>query len=169
MHTFNSIQDAHDALINKKITVIDLVNQYLNVAKAKNSDIFAYVEIFNDADINEQVKKAQDMIDNGTATSLTGIPVAIKDNMLFNGHKVSASSKILENYISTYDSHIVSELKKAGAIILGRTNMDEFAMGSSTETSAYGITKNPLEIRACLVVHRVVRLRRLLWALLWWH
>ncbi len=144
MHTFNSIQDAHDALINKKITVTDLVNQYLNVAKAKNSEVFAYVEIFNDTDINEQIKNAQIMIDNGTATSLTGIPIAIKDNMLFECHKVSASSKILEDYVSTYDAHVVSELKKAGAVILGRTNMDEFAMGSSTETSAYGKTKNPL-------------------------
>jgi aspartyl-tRNA(Asn)/glutamyl-tRNA(Gln) amidotransferase subunit A len=146
MHTFNSIQDAHDALINKKITVTELVNQYLNVAKDKNSDIFAYVEIFDDADIAQQVEIAQAMIDGGVSEMLTGIPVAIKDNMLFNGHRVSASSKILENYVSTYDSHAVSELKKAGAIILGRTNMDEFAMGSSTETSAYGKTKNPLDI-----------------------
>lgn len=146
MHNFKTINDAHDALINKKITVTDLVNQYLNAAKDKNSEIFAYVEIFNDADINEQIKKAQEMIDNGTATALTGIPVAIKDNMLFDGHRVSASSKILEGYVSTYDSHIVSELKKAGAVILGRTNMDEFAMGSSTETSAYGKTKNPLDV-----------------------
>lgn len=144
MHTFNSIQDAHDALINKKITVTDLVNQYLNVAKAKNSDIFGYVEIFNDADIDEQIKKAQYMIDNGTATGLTGIPVAIKDNMLFDGHGASACSGILENYVSTYDAHVVAELKKAGAIIIGRTNMDDAAMGSSTETSFYGITKNPL-------------------------
>lgn len=144
MHTFNSIQDAHDALINKKITVTDLVNQYLNVAKDKNTDIFAYVEIFSDADISEQVKTAQAMIDSGTASRLTGIPVAIKDNMLFDGHGASACSGILENYVSTYDAHVVAELKKAGAVIIGRTNMDDAAMGSSTETSFYGVTKNPL-------------------------
>lgn len=144
MIKFKTIIDAHNALTNKQISVFDLVSDYLNTAKAKNSEIFAYAEIFDDADIDSQIKKAQEMIDNGTSTNLTGIPVSIKDNMLFDGHKVTASSKILENYTATYDSHVVAELKKAGAIIVGRTNMDEFAMGSSTETSAYGKTKNPL-------------------------
>lgn len=144
MEKFKTIIDAHNALINKQISVSDLVNDYLNTAKAKNSEIFAYVEIFNDADIESQIKNAQAMIDSDTGTMLTGIPISIKDNMLFDGHKVSACSKILDNYIATYDSHTVAELKKAGAVIIGRTNMDEFAMGSSTETSAYSQTKNPL-------------------------
>lgn len=144
MEQFKTIKEAHEALISKKINVSDLVNQYLNVAKDKNSDIFAYVEIFSDSDISEQVKNAQAMIDAGTASGLTGIPVAIKDNMLFDGHGASACSGILENYVSTYDAHVVAELKKAGAVIIGRTNMDDAAMGSSTETSFYGITKNPL-------------------------
>ncbi len=144
MEEFKTIKQAHEALINKKISVSELVNSYVSVAKQKNTDIFAYVEIFNDTDINEQVIKAQDMIDNGTATGLTGIPISIKDNMLFDGHKASACSGILENYVATYDAHAIAELKKAGAVIIGRTNMDDAAMGSSTETSFYGITKNPL-------------------------
>ena len=77
---------------------------------------------------------------------MTGIPVALKDNMLFEGHIASASSKILENYKATYDSFVVKQLKDEGAVFLGRTNMDEFAMGSSTETSAYGNTLNPIDI-----------------------
>lgn len=144
MIEFKTIKEAHDALISKKINVAELVDNYVNVAKQKNAEIFAYLEIFSDDDIASQVKNAQTMIDSGNANALTGIPIAIKDNMLFYGHVASASSKILENYTATYDAHIVNELKKVGAIIIGRTNMDEFAMGSSTETSAYGITKNPL-------------------------
>jgi aspartyl-tRNA(Asn)/glutamyl-tRNA(Gln) amidotransferase subunit A len=76
---------------------------------------------------------------------MTGIPVALKDNMLNVGHIASASSKMLEKYHATYDAGVVSQLKKEGVVFLGRTNMDEFAMGSSTETSAFGITKNPLD------------------------
>lgn len=141
---YNDIKSAHEALVSKKILVSDLVSQYVSKAKELNDDVFAYIEIFDD--LEGQINLAQEMIDNGTSTLITGIPVAIKDNMLYLGHISSAGSKILEDYSGTYDSHVVSLLKKSGAIIIGRTNMDEFAMGSSTETSAYGITKNPLNI-----------------------
>ncbi|PIZ95656.1 MAG: Asp-tRNA(Asn)/Glu-tRNA(Gln) amidotransferase GatCAB subunit A, partial [Candidatus Magasanikbacteria bacterium CG_4_10_14_0_2_um_filter_33_14] len=119
------------------------VNSYLEIIKEKNKEINAFLEIYND--IDEQVKKAEEMFKNNTATLMTGIPVALKDNMLFEGHTVSAGSKILENYKATYDSGVVKQLKSQGVVFLGRTNMDEFAMGSSTETSAYGNTKNPLD------------------------
>ena len=138
-----TIEKAHDALKRGDFTVTDLVNAYLEIIKEKNSDINAYVEVYDDA--LAQAKHAEEMFANGTATLMTGIPVALKDNMLNVGHIASASSKMLENYHATYDAFIVAELKKAGAVFLGRTNMDEFAMGSSTETSAFGITKNPLD------------------------
>lgn len=141
---YKTIFEAHNALIKKEITVKELVNSFVSIAQEKNPEIFAYVEIFND--LEGQIKEAQEKINNGTANVLTGIPIAIKDNMLYTGHGASAGSKILEGYTSTYDSHVVKELKGAGAIIIGRTNMDEFAMGSSTETSAFGKTKNPLDI-----------------------
>ena len=144
MHKFKNINEVHEALINKQISVFDLVSEYLNVAKTKNAEIFAYVEIFDDTDIKQQVDRAQKMFDEGRATKLTGIPISIKDNMLFVGHKATACSAILEGYTATYDAHVIAELKKAGVVIIGRTNMDEFAMGSSTETSCYGVTKNPL-------------------------
>lgn len=136
-----TIKKAQDGLKNGEFTSVGLTNAYIEEIKKKNADVNAYLEIFEDA--LEQAKKADEMIARGVAKSLTGIPLAIKDNLLFKGHRAGASSKILEGYISTYDAKVIEDLKNEGAVILGRTNMDEFAMGSSTETSAYGITKNP--------------------------
>ena len=139
-----TIEQAHESLKKGDFTVTELVQAYLAVAKEKNPDINAYVELFEEG-VLAQAKHAEEMFKNSTATLMTGIPVALKDNMLYDGHIASASSKMLENYHATYDAFVVAELKKAGAVFLGRTNMDEFAMGSSTETSAFGITKNPID------------------------
>ena len=99
----------------------------------KDKDIHAFLEVFEDAGSSS----------NGP---LSGKTIAIKDNILFEGHKASAASKILENFTAPYDATVVKKLKEAGATIVGRTNMDEFAMGSSTENSAYGVTKNPYDL-----------------------
>jgi len=138
-----TIEQVHQSLLDKDYTVRELVDTYLEKIKEKNGEINAYLEIYND--ISEQVKIAEEMFEEGKQTLLTGIPIALKDNILFEGHIASASSKILENYKATYDSFVVEKLKKQGVVLLGRTNMDEFAMGSSTETSAYGVTRNPLD------------------------
>ncbi len=137
-----TIEKAHASLIKGDYTVTDLVDAYLAVIKEKNKEINAYLEVYDDA--MEQAKKAQVMFTNGTATLMTGIPIALKDNILLEGHIAGASSKILENYKATYDAGIITQLKSVGAVFLGRVNMDEFAMGSSTETSAYGNTLNPI-------------------------
>lgn len=137
-----TIEKAHNSLLKGEFSVRELVDAYLANISEKNPDIHAYLEVYKD--INEQVLSAQKKFNEGTATLLTGIPVALKDNMLFTGHIASASSKMLQDYTATYDSTVVSLLKKEGAVFLGRTNMDEFAMGSSTENSAFGRTKNPL-------------------------
>ena len=136
------IKTAHDLLKSKKLSVSELCQAFLDEAKSKNTDLNIYLEFF---DIEEQVKVAQAKYDNNEAGALTGIPMAIKDNLLFKGHKVSASSKILENYVASYDGDVIKKAKEAGVVILGRVNMDEFAMGSSTENSAFGVTKNPLD------------------------
>ncbi len=138
-----TIEKAHESLKSGEYTVTDLVNAYLAVIKEKNSDINAYLEVYDD--VLAQARRAEEMFTNGTATLMTGIPVALKDNMLMQGRISSAGSKILENYKATYDAGVVAQLKIQGAVILGRANMDEFAMGSSTETSAYGNTKNPVD------------------------
>ncbi|MEK7135497.1 MAG: Asp-tRNA(Asn)/Glu-tRNA(Gln) amidotransferase subunit GatA [Patescibacteria group bacterium] len=110
----------------------------LEVIKAKNGELNAFLEVFDD--VLEQFEVAKDK------APLFGMPIAIKDNILFDGHKASAGSKILENYTATYDATVIKKLKDAGAVIIGRTNCDEFAMGSSTENSAYGVTKNPYDL-----------------------
>jgi aspartyl-tRNA(Asn)/glutamyl-tRNA(Gln) amidotransferase subunit A len=138
-----TIEKAHEDLKKGIFTCKDLAEAYLKEIKEKDTELHAYLEIFND--VFEQAEFAQKKFTDGTAGLLTGIPLAIKDNILFEGHIVSAGSKILENYTASYDASVVKLLKDAGAVLLGRTNMDEFAMGSSTQTSAYGVTRNPLD------------------------
>ena len=139
-----SIQKAHDAMIKGDFTAVDLTQAYIEIIKQKNKDINAYLEVFEDA--LESAEEADKKIKAGVAGLLTGIPCAIKDNILIKGKIASASSKILENYHATYDATVIEKLKAEGVVFLGRTNMDEFAMGGSTENSAYGITKNPLDL-----------------------
>ena len=92
----------------------------------------------------KRAEEVQKLIDDGTLQSpLAGVPVAIKDNMCTKGTRTTCSSKILENFVPTFTSEAVLNLEKAGAVIIGKTNMDEFAMGSTTETSYYGVTRNP--------------------------
>jgi len=138
-----TIEKAHESLSKGEFTCKELVEEYLKVIKEKNPELNAYLEIYDD--VLSQADIAQDKFKNNTATMLTGIPFAIKDNILIEGHICSAGSKILENYTATYNATVVKELKKEGAIFMGRTNMDEFAMGSSTQTSAYGVTRNPID------------------------
>lgn len=138
-----TIEKAHEAMSKGEYTPLDLVNEYKKVFEEKNKELNAYLEFFSD--VEEQAKEALEKFKDGSATLLTGIPFAIKDNILFKGHIASAGSKILENYTASYDATVIKIFKKEGVVILGRTNMDEFAMGSSTQTSAYGISRNPYD------------------------
>jgi aspartyl-tRNA(Asn)/glutamyl-tRNA(Gln) amidotransferase subunit A len=138
-----TITDAHARLMNGEFTSVALCKACVDVVNEKNKDLNILLEVFSDWE--DQAKKADEMIKNGTATTLTGIPVVLKDNILFFGHHASAGSKILAPYTASYSATVVEKLRTAGAVILGRANMDEFAMGSSTENSSYGVTKNPYD------------------------
>jgi aspartyl-tRNA(Asn)/glutamyl-tRNA(Gln) amidotransferase subunit A len=139
-----TIVSARKALKNKEFTSRQLVETSLAAIKEKDVDYHAFLEVFDDALI--EADKADKKIGEGMDLPLLGIPLAIKDNMLIKGKKATSGSKILEGFIAPYDSTAVKKLKDAGAILIGRTNMDEFAMGSSTESSVYGVTRNPHDL-----------------------
>lgn len=126
-----------------EVTVEEATKAALDAIRAKEPQVNSFVTVDEEAAM-ARAKEVQKLIDDGTLTGpLAGVPVAIKDNMCTKGMLTTCSSKILYNFIPTYTAEAVLNLEKAGAVILGKTNMDEFAMGSTTETSAYGETKNP--------------------------
>ncbi len=150
-----TISKAHEAIKKGDFSAVDLAQAYLAEAKKRNPEINAYLEIYDD--VIEQADEADKRIaeakkqgskegKNEDFPMLMGIPFAIKDNILIKGRIASAASKILENYQATYDATVIDKLKKEGVVFIGRTNMDEFAMGGSTENSAFGPTKNPYDI-----------------------
>ena len=137
-----NIKSAHDLIQSGKLSSRELLSQCLE--NIKKNKLNSFVEVFDDAyekaeEIDRKVAEGQ------TISLLAGIPVAVKDNILLKGKKCSAGSKILENYVAPYSAGVAEKLQKEGAVFVGRTNMDEFAMGSSTEHSCYGPTKNPYD------------------------
>ncbi len=140
-----TIRQAHEDLISGKYTAVDLAQAYLENIKKFDKEIHAYLEVYSD--VLEQAKIADERIKNKKdVTLLTGIPISVKDNILIKGRIASSASKMLENYHGTYDATVIKKLKDAGVVFIGRTNMDEFAMGGSTENSAFGPTKNPVDL-----------------------
>src|SRR3989339_1726740 len=124
-------------------TVRDMIDAALASIKSEDSTYHAYLGLSED--IDEQVLRAEAILKEGRATPLTGMPFAYKDNLVRTGELMTAGSRILENYRAPYTATAVQKLEEQGVIFVGRTNMDEFAMGSSTENSAYGVTKNPID------------------------
>ena len=127
----------------KEISVTEATQAYLDQIEKVENDVHSYVTIDKEGAL-KRAGEVQKLIDDGTLLGpLAGVPVAIKDNMCTKGTRTTCSSKILENFVPTFTSEAVLNLEKAGAVIIGKTNMDEFAMGSTTETSYYGVTRNP--------------------------
>lgn len=136
-----TIKEARKALDSGKFSAVDLAQAYLDEINKKNKELNVYLEVYDD--VLEQARKADELIAKGESHPLLGIPLAIKDVILIKGRRVSAASKILENYVASYDATVIKKIKEQGAVFLGRVNTDEFAMGGSTENSAFGPTKNP--------------------------
>ena len=139
---FHSLKEVQTELSSKSITLNNVVSQYLQNIEAR-MNLNAFIEVWGEEAI-AQAELIQQKIDNGTAGKLAGMVIAIKDNICYKNHKVSASSKILEGFESLYSATVVERILAEDAIIIGRLNCDEFAMGSSNETSVYGPVKNPL-------------------------
>ena len=141
-----TITQAHEKLINKEISATELVRAFLTRINDIDKEIAAFLSVFKDSAMS-QAKEIDNQISRGEKISmLAGIPFAVKDNILIEGEKCTAASKILENYVAPYDATCIKKLKKEGAIFLGKTNLDEFAMGSSTENSGFKTTHNPQDL-----------------------
>ncbi|MCX6756729.1 MAG: Asp-tRNA(Asn)/Glu-tRNA(Gln) amidotransferase subunit GatA [Candidatus Nomurabacteria bacterium] len=138
-----TLKQLHEEIKSGSLTIEALVESCRKTINEKDGDIHALLGIYSDELINAEISHAKEMFAKGTATTLTGIPIVLKDNILVKGERATGGSKILENYTATYNATVVEKLRDAGAILFGRANMDEFAMGGSTENSAYGVTKNP--------------------------
>ncbi|MES2214145.1 MAG: Asp-tRNA(Asn)/Glu-tRNA(Gln) amidotransferase subunit GatA [Patescibacteria group bacterium] len=139
-----TIKSAREALKKGEFTSVELTQGCIDAIKEKDGDIHAFLEVFDDALV--QAEEADKKIKSGVDLPLLGIPFALKDNITVAGHRASASSKILEGFVSPTSSTAVQKLQENGAIILGRTNCDEFAMGASGENSAFGPTMNPHDL-----------------------
>jgi len=137
-----TIKEAHEGLKNGDFTSVDLTTAYLEEIKKFNKEINAFLSVDEESAMAD-AKFADEKIKSGNFGMLTGIPCAIKDAIMVEGQKCTSASKILENYIAPYDATVIKKLKAKGVVILGKTNLDEFAMGGSGENSAYGVTKNP--------------------------
>jgi len=140
-----TIKEAHEGLKSGEFTSVELTKAFLERIKDKDGEIKAYVTVTEKLAL-EQAKRADKMIKEGEISVLTGIPCAIKDIILIKDVKCTASSKFLENYVAPYNATVIEKLEKIGAVFLGKTNLDEFAMGSSCENSAFFPTKNPHDL-----------------------
>lgn len=137
-----TIKEVHDGYINKKFTCVDLVKHFQKRIEKYNPKLNIYLAL-NENVLKEAEKVDKEIIENGVTKPLQGIPFAVKDNFLTLGITTTASSNIISDYKPQYESTVTQKIKEAGAIILGKTNMDSFAHGSSTETSDFGPTLNP--------------------------
>lgn len=144
--SIKTISEYHAGLREKKFSAVEAITELYTYIEKRDVEIHAFLQLQKDEAL-AVAKSIDTRIQNGESIGgLEGVPIAIKDNILIHGFPSTAGSHMLESYIADYDATVVQKLKKAGAIIIGKTNLDEFAMGSSTETSAYGATKNPHDI-----------------------
>ncbi|MCD4677014.1 MAG: Asp-tRNA(Asn)/Glu-tRNA(Gln) amidotransferase subunit GatA [Desulfobacula sp.] len=137
-----TIESARKLLFDREISSFELTSAFLDRIGKYDDEIGAFITVDKEL-VLEQAKKADQDIANKNTSGLTGVPIALKDLLCTKGMKTTCASKILNNFVPQYDGTVVKKLKENGAIIIGKTNMDEFAMGSSTENSSFKITANP--------------------------
>ncbi len=142
---YNTLSSIKKAIDSKKISSCEITEHYLNKIKKYNPKINAFITVLEDEAL-KKAKKIDNQLSKGDIKNLSGIPIAQKDIFCTKGIKTTCGSKMLENFVSPYDATVIEKLENAGTIMLGKTNMDEFAMGSSNETSYFGDVKNPWHI-----------------------
>lgn len=142
MMSHKTIAELSQDLHAKKISSVELTTYYLDRIKKLDKELNSFITVTEEKALAD-AKKADELLAKGNANSLTGIPIAQKDIFCTKGIKTTCGSKILDPFISPYDATVIEKFNQAGAVLIGKTNMDEFAMGSSTENSYYGPTKNP--------------------------
>ena len=142
-----TIKKFAEGLRNKEFSAFEITKEFFDHIEKKDKDIDAYLRLLKDSALEQAGKVDVDFAKGKELNILAGAPLAIKDNILIEGELCTAASKILENYKAPYNATVIKKLKEAGVIFLGKTNMDEFAMGSSTENSAFKTTKNPHDLK----------------------
>jgi aspartyl-tRNA(Asn)/glutamyl-tRNA(Gln) amidotransferase subunit A len=143
----SSLKQLSDALASRRISSLELTEFFLRRAAAFNPQFNAFITLDAEASL-AQARQADQRLAAGLGGALTGIPVAHKDIFCTKGWLTTCGSKMLYNFVSPYDAHVIEQFNQAGAVIVGKTNMDEFAMGSSNETSYFGPVKNPWDVKA---------------------
>ena len=140
--TLLTAAEAREALDNREISSAELTQAYFDRIRDVEPKIHAYLHLMQDVAMT-QAAEADRRIEQGDIQAMTGIPVGLKDILCTTDAPTTAASKMLDGYVSPYDATVVSRLRDQGAVFIGKTNTDEFAMGSSTENSAFGPTNNP--------------------------
>ncbi len=143
---YKTISELRELLDTKQVTSVELTTYFLERAKRMNPELNAFVTICEEEALQQAREADEYMAASGQNPLLCGIPYAAKDLFNTKGVRTTASSKILDQYISPYDATVVANIKEQKGVLIGKTNLDQFAHGSSTETSAYGATKNPWDV-----------------------
>jgi aspartyl-tRNA(Asn)/glutamyl-tRNA(Gln) amidotransferase subunit A len=141
-----SVYELSSLIGKREISIKELIEVYLDRIKELDKEVNAFITVCGDEALRYAEESDKRWKEGKPLSPFDGIPIAIKDNILVKGIRTTCASKILENYIAVYDATVVERLKKKGFIVLGKTNLDEFAMGSSTENSYFGVTRNPYDL-----------------------
>jgi aspartyl-tRNA(Asn)/glutamyl-tRNA(Gln) amidotransferase subunit A len=140
-----TIKEAYEGLRKKEFTSVELTKACLAQIKKKNKETNAFITVCEDKALAE-AKLADEMIQNDKATVLTGIPFSVKDSIVTKSVRSTAAAKILDNYIPSFEATVVEKIRKAGGVLIGKTNCDSFGHGASNENSMYGAVKNPFDL-----------------------